>query len=120
MRYSPPVTDPTLKLVKEVVHPANPTTNNTTIPCVLQAKTPAPRQLPNLAPLPILTLTSEASYHAPYDYCTVAFLKQAGSSKTKHLELPKVDIPGNGHMMFMEKNSDEIWERVHRWMKAAA
>jgi pimeloyl-ACP methyl ester carboxylesterase len=120
MEYSPLVTDPTLELVKEVVQPANSTTNNATVPCVLQAKTPAPRQLPNLAPLPILALTSEASYHAPYDYCTVAFLKQAGCSKTKHLELPKVGIHGNGHMMFMEKNSDEIWKLVYQWMKAAA
>jgi tellurite resistance protein TehA-like permease len=62
MNYSPPVTDPTLELVKEVVQPANLTTSNATVPCILQAKNPAPRQLSNLAPLPILILTSEASY----------------------------------------------------------
>jgi pimeloyl-ACP methyl ester carboxylesterase len=120
MNYSPPVTNPALDLVKQVVQPAQLTTNNATVPCVLQAKSSVPRQLPNLAPLPILTVTSEASYHAPYDCCTVEFLKQAGCSKTKHLELAKVGIHGNGHMMFMEKNSDEIWERVNKWMKAAS
>jgi hypothetical protein len=120
--YSPPVTDPTTELVNEVVQPANPSTNNATVSCVLQARnsTSTSRQLSNLVPLPILLLTSEASYHAPYDYCTVAFLKQAGYSKTKHLELPKVGIHGNGHMMFMEKNSDEIWDRVYRWIMAVS
>jgi hypothetical protein len=120
MNYSPPVTNPVLDLLKEVVQPAHPTTDNATVPCVLQAKGPAPRQLSNLVPIPILTITSEASYHAPYDYCTVEFLEQAGCSKTKHLELAKVGIHGNGHMMFMEKNSDEIWERVNKWIKAAS
>src|SRR5438067_6962027 len=33
------------------------------------------RQLPNLQKVPILILTSEASYHAPYDHCTVKYLE---------------------------------------------
>lgn len=69
MNYSPPVTDPA-ELVQQVYQPANLTSNNATVPCVLQAMDPAPRQLINIAPLPILTVTSEASYHAPYDYCS--------------------------------------------------
>ena len=32
--------------------------------------------------MPILVLTSEASYHAPYDHCTVKFLEQAGVKPT--------------------------------------
>jgi pimeloyl-ACP methyl ester carboxylesterase len=116
MNYSPPVTDPA-ELVQQVYQPANLTSNNATVPCVLQAMDPAPRQLINIAPLPILTVTSEASYHAPYDYCTVNFLKQAGCSKATHLELGKVGIHGNGHMMFMEKNSDEIWQRIYSWIE---
>jgi pimeloyl-ACP methyl ester carboxylesterase len=117
LNYSPRVTDPTLDLVQQVYQPTNSTSNNATVPCVLQATNPAPRQLPNLAPLPILTVTSEASYHAPYDYCTVNFLKQAGCSKAEHLELGRVGVHGNGHMMFMEKNSDEIWNRIYDWMQ---
>jgi pimeloyl-ACP methyl ester carboxylesterase len=116
MNYSPPVTDPA-ELVQQVYQPANLTSNNATVPCVLQAMDPAPRQLINIAPLPILTVTSEASYHAPYDYCTVNFLNQAGCSKATHLELGKVGIHGNGHMMFMEKNSDEIWQRIYSWIE---
>ena len=45
-------------------------------------KEPA-RKLPNLK-MPILVLTSEASYHAPYDHCTVKFLQQAGVKPTLH------------------------------------
>ena len=116
MNYSPPVTNPA-ELVQQFYQPANLTSNNATVPCVLQAMDPAPRQLINIAPLPILTVTSEASYHAPYDYCTVNFLKQAGCSKVTHLELGKVGIHGNGHMMFMEKNSDEIWQRIYSWIE---
>ena len=44
--------------------------------CWMQ-RTPA-RLLPNLQKLPILILTAEASYHAPYDHCTVKYLEQAG------------------------------------------
>ncbi|KAG9515032.1 alpha/beta-hydrolase, partial [Aureobasidium melanogenum] len=65
--YSPPVTDPVIDLVKEVV----PASSENLDGCVLQASSPAPRRLSNLAPKPILVVTSEASYHAVYDYCTV-------------------------------------------------
>ena len=36
------------------------------------------RRLPNLAKIPVLIVTSQASYHAPYDDCTAAYLTQAG------------------------------------------
>jgi hypothetical protein len=108
------------ELIKEVVQPAISLANNATVPCIFQANSPTLRQLSNFAPLPNLLVTSKASYHAPYDYCTVAFVKQAGCSNTKHLELPKDGICGNAHMMFLENNSDEIWERVDNWIKAAS
>ena len=86
--------------------------------CVLQAEDPKPRQLANLASLPILIVTSEASYHAPYDYCTAKYLVQAGCSKTNHTELGSIGIHGNGHMFFMEKNSDDIFKKaVMHWIK---
>lgn len=117
LTYSPPVANPLVDLVRQVMTPTNVTNGNATVSCVLQASTPKPKQLLNMALLPILTVTGEASYHAPYDYCTVAFLKQAGCKKASHLELGKVGIRGNGHMLFMEKNSDAIWQRVHSWIK---
>ncbi|PNP82739.1 hypothetical protein FNYG_03970 [Fusarium nygamai] len=112
--YSPAVTDPSTDLVQEV----QPSRGKDFVECILQAKKPAPRRLVNLAKKPILLITSEASYHMPYDYCIARYLKQAGCSKTKHIELGEVGIHGNGHMMFMEKNSDQIQALVERWVRS--
>lgn len=120
LTYSPAVSDPAIDLVKQVYPAPEASSNNSTVPCILQAEDPAPRTLPNLAPKPILLVTSESSYHAPYDYCTAAYLKQAGCEWAKHVELGKVGIHGNGHMMFMEKNSDAIWELVDDWIVSNA
>ena len=65
--------------------------------------------------MPILVLTAEASYHAPYDHCTVKYLEQAGV-KAKWTRLADAGIHGNGHMMMLEKNSDEIIKYLERWM----
>jgi hypothetical protein len=51
-----------------------------------------------------------------YDWCTVSYLQQAGVS-VKHLELGNRGILGNGHMMFMEKNSDAVAAELQRWME---
>jgi hypothetical protein len=74
------------------------------------------KQLVNLAQIPVLTVTSEASYHAMYDHCTVDYLIQAGV-EVEHLKLGEEGIHGNGHMFFMEKNSLEIAERVVDWLR---
>lgn len=87
--------------------------DGTLLPCLLQ-KEPASK-LPNLAKVPILIDTGEASYHATYDYCFIKFLKQAGV-KAEHLDLGKAGIHGNGHLQFMEKNSDEIANKLHQWI----
>lgn len=81
--------------------------------CIMQAE-PA-KKLVNLVNTPVLVVTSEASYHAPYDYCTVEYLRQAGVN-VQHMELGKEGIHGNGHMFFMEKNNLEIVERVLSWV----
>ena len=73
--------------------------------CWLQRE-PA-RSLPNLRQLPILVLTAEASYHAPYDHCTVKYLEQAGVHPV-WVRLADVGLRGNGHMMMLEKNNQEI------------
>ncbi|CAD0097329.1 unnamed protein product [Aureobasidium vineae] len=111
--YSPPVTDPTVDLVTEVI----PATSSNHDGCVLQASSPTPRRLFNLAPKPILVVTAEASYHAVYDYCTVSYLRQAGCTGTDHLELGNAGVHGNGHMMFMEKNSRDIWVLLLEWIE---
>lgn len=74
------------------------------------------RQLVNLKKMPIVVVTSEASYHAPYDHCTVKFLKQAGVSPT-HMKLADMGIKGNSHNMMQEKNSDEIAEAIYQWLE---
>jgi pimeloyl-ACP methyl ester carboxylesterase len=81
--------------------------------CWLQ-KSPA-RLLPNLQRLPILILTAEASYHAPYDHCTVKYLDQAGVRPT-WIKLTDAGIHGNGHMMMLEKNNMEIAAVMSRWL----
>jgi pimeloyl-ACP methyl ester carboxylesterase len=82
-------------------------------PCWLQ-KEPV-RKLPNLAKVPTLVLTSEASYHASYDHCTVAYLNQAGV-KTTFIRLDEVGIHGNGHMMMLEKNNMAIAGVMANWL----
>ncbi|KAG5996671.1 hypothetical protein E4U43_002824, partial [Claviceps pusilla] len=116
--YDPPVTDPAVDL-KRAVRPAS---RADRVECILQAEgtdekngTP-PRRLVHLADKDILLVTSESGYHAVYDYCTVAYLRQAGCKKTTHLELGKAGIHGNGHMFFMEKNSDLIQGVVRDWI----
>ena len=84
--------------------------------CWLQ-NTPA-HSLPNLAKVPTLIVTSEASYHAPYDHCTVKYLQQAGV-RPKWIKLPDVGIRGNGHMMMLEKNNMEIAAVMARWLADA-
>ena len=84
--------------------------------CWLQ-KSPA-RTLPNLTKLPILVITSEASYHAAYDHCTVKYLQQAGVRPT-WIKLADVGIHGNGHMMMLENNNMEIAAAMARWLAGA-
>ncbi len=74
------------------------------------------RKLVNLAGIPILVLTAEASYHAPYDHLTSKFLRQAGVEHD-FVRLPEVGIRGNAHMMMLEKNNLEIAAFLHGWLE---
>ena len=65
---------------------------------------------------PILVLTAEASYHAPYDHCTVKFLQQAGV-KPSFIRLADLGIKGNSHVMMQEKNSKEIAAVIYGWLE---
>ncbi|KAK2589406.1 hypothetical protein QQS21_012919 [Conoideocrella luteorostrata] len=113
--YDPPVADPERDLVKVTLPPSGPNLAE----CVMQAVHPSPRKLINMVDKPILVVTAEASYHAVYDHCTVEFLRQAGCSKVEHIDLSKIGIYGNGHMFFLEKNSQEIHGVVHKWIQKA-
>ena len=82
--------------------------------CWLPAQ-PSP-QLTNLKGIPILIVTSEASYHAPYDHCTSEYLKQAGVPND-FVRLTDLHIHGNGHMMMLEKNNLEIAAFLDGWAR---
>jgi pimeloyl-ACP methyl ester carboxylesterase len=77
---------------------------------------PPARQFPRLQGIPILILTAEASYHAPYDHCTVKYLEQAGVHPT-WIRLAEMGIRGNGHMMMLEKNNREIAQVMAQWLQ---
>jgi pimeloyl-ACP methyl ester carboxylesterase len=84
------------------------------IRCYLQAN-PA-RRLPNLARIPIAIVTGEASFRATYDHCTSKYLTQAGVAND-HIRLGEVGIHGNGHMMMIEKNNNEVAAFIARWLE---
>jgi pimeloyl-ACP methyl ester carboxylesterase len=84
--------------------------------CWLQAS-PA-RQLSVLQKTPILIVTGEASFHAPYEHCVVKFLEQAGVHPT-WINLGAAGIHGNGHMMMLEKNSLQIADVIVKWLAKA-
>ncbi|HEY2528880.1 MAG TPA: alpha/beta hydrolase [Xanthobacteraceae bacterium] len=77
-------------------------------------KEPA-RKLVALDKIPLLIITSEASYHAPYDDCTVAYLRQAGVH-VDDIHLPDTGIHGNGHMMMLEQNNLQIAAVMTQWL----
>ncbi len=81
--------------------------------CWMQ-KAPA-RQLPNLAKMPMLIVSGEASFHAPFEHCTVRYLQQAGV-KAEWIDLGKAGIHGNGHMMMLEKNNLDVAAAIDRWL----
>ena len=65
-----------------------------------------------------MLLEAEASFYAGYNHCNVAYLRQAGVA-VDFIRLADVGIKGNGHMMMMEKNSDEIAQVIAAWLDKA-
>lgn len=82
--------------------------------CIMQK--PPVKKLTSLSSIPELIVTGEASFHAPYDYCTVKYLEQVGVD-VEHADLGKEGMHGNGHMFFLEKNNLDIADRVYRWLR---
>jgi pimeloyl-ACP methyl ester carboxylesterase len=109
LKYSPEVSDPSqLSFVQQ-----DKADGEGLARCWLQAS-PA-RQLPELQKLPILIVTGEASFHAPYEHCVVKYLEQAGVHPT-WMNLGAMGVHGNGHMMMLEKNNLQIAELMTRWL----
>ncbi len=108
--YAPPVTDPSQLTFVQQTTPDNPDV----VRCRLQTE-PA-RQITTLARIPIVIITSEASYHASYDHCTSKYLTQAGVRHT-FIRLEDVGIHGNGHMMMLEKDNLQIAQVIAGWLR---
>lgn len=84
------------------------------VPCYLQKGTP--RKLANLAHIPVLDVSGEASYHRVFDSCDAKWLNQAGV-RTDYVKLEDAGLPGNGHEMMLEKNSDGIAAYFETWLE---
>ncbi|HWF12821.1 MAG TPA: alpha/beta hydrolase [Candidatus Acidoferrales bacterium] len=110
LTYDPPVSSPSDLAIVRREKPDDPNESS----CWMQIS-PA-RQLPKLQKIPILVITSEASYHRAYDHCTVEYLEQAGVP-VKWVKLADVGIHGNGHMMMLEKNNMEIAGVMAQWIE---
>ncbi|HWS64186.1 MAG TPA: alpha/beta hydrolase [Steroidobacteraceae bacterium] len=74
------------------------------------------RKLPNVAKVPILYLSSPSGYNTAWDPCTTKYLTQAGV-RYDWVHLQDIGIEGNGHFMFIEKNSDQVAGVVLDWIK---
>jgi pimeloyl-ACP methyl ester carboxylesterase len=107
--YAPPVSD-----ASELVFVKDDKADGPDLATCWKQKEPA-RQLPNLQKVPTLVLTGEASYHAPYDHCTVKYLHQAGV-KAAAIRLADLGIRGNSHVMMLEKNNKEIAAVLAGWL----
>jgi pimeloyl-ACP methyl ester carboxylesterase len=110
LHYVPTVTDPSqLKFV------STPITGDPYVTSCMLQKEPA-RQLPNIARVRILYLSSEAGYNTLWDPCTTRYLTQAGV-RFNWTRLQNIGIRGNGHFMFIEQNSDQVAEVVLDWLE---
>jgi pimeloyl-ACP methyl ester carboxylesterase len=110
LTYHPPLPDEATSL-PFTSHPAPPDE----FPGALVHQPTPPRTIPNLTGLPVLVVTSEASYHATYDHHTVDFLRDAGVA-VEHVQLGAHGIHGNGHLLTLERNRDDIAELIERWL----
>jgi pimeloyl-ACP methyl ester carboxylesterase len=74
--YDPPISSPSELAVEQQPLPDGPDLQA----CWLQ-KAPA-RRLPRLGGIPVLIMSTEASYHAAYDHCISRYLAQSSAHKT--------------------------------------
>lgn len=110
--YDPPIENPAIDFAKQTLLSTSPLATD----CILQAEE-SPRQLANLKGIHVMLVTSPSSFHVQYDWCTVRYLQQAGVNAS-HLLLSEHGIQGNGHMMFLEKNSEDVAQLVMSKMQA--
>ncbi len=82
-------------------------------PCRLQME--PVHKLVNFQNLPILDISGDGGYHRAGDACPPKWINQAGGH-VDFVRLEDVGIKGNGHMMMLEKNSDQIIKFIDNWI----
>ena len=109
LHYYPPVTNPAQlrPYQKKTVSAPG------LVPCWLQ--TPPAHKLINFEHVRVLQIAGQASYHIPYTRCVAEWLNQAGV-KTTYVKLQDVGLPGNGHQMMSEKDSEGIATFMMQWL----
>jgi pimeloyl-ACP methyl ester carboxylesterase len=108
LTYDPPAIGPgDLKLTR--VHPSD-----SGSPMLLQSE--PPRRLPHLEDTPIAVVSAENSFANAMDLGTVAFLRQAGCRAVEHVRLGALGVHGNGHLMMIERNNEEVLDVVTGWL----
>ncbi len=110
LTYDPPVTDPSelsVYLEEEGDQPGE-------IACYLQEE-PA-RQLVNFADIPVVAISADGTYHRVFDACIPKWINQAGGN-AEFVRLEDHGMSGNGHMMMLELNSDDIIAFIHEWIQ---
>jgi pimeloyl-ACP methyl ester carboxylesterase len=110
LHYDPPVSDPAeLNPVLE-----EKSEGPDVVPCYLQ-KEPA-HKLVSLKDIPVLDVSTQASYHRVFDSCIAKWLVQAGV-KAQYVKLEDVGITGNEHELMLDKNSDQIAKYFADWLE---
>jgi pimeloyl-ACP methyl ester carboxylesterase len=109
LHYDPPISDPA-ELQPVLEEKAD---DPDVVPCYLQ-KEPA-HKLVNMKDIPVLDVSTQASYHRTFDSCIPKWLNQAGV-KTQYVKLEDVGLTGNEHELMLDKNSDEIAKFFAQWL----
>lgn len=110
LTYDPPVSDAS-ELMTYLTEAAD---QPGEVPCWLQEE-PVHRLI-NMAEMRVLAISGSGTYHRVFDACIPKWLNQAGV-ETDFVRLEDVGIDGNGHMMMLELNSDEIIAFIHEWIQ---
>jgi pimeloyl-ACP methyl ester carboxylesterase len=110
MHYDPPVNSPDdLKTYLE-----EKSDRPDEVPCYMQ-KEPV-HKLVSLEKLHILSISAEGTYHRVFDSCIPKWLNQAGV-KDDFVRLEDVNIHGNMHEMFLDRNSDVVIKFIDDWLR---
>lgn len=86
-----------------------------TDPAVLETAAPGTYRLPALEGIPVVVVVGETSPFTEWEPQVVAFLRAAGSD-AEFLNLGEAGVPGNGHAMMLEANSDASIGPILDWI----